>query len=446
MDANPAIEGPPTGKTAAEPTAPEPQPPGYRTEGTEASVNGLARGFYEAAGVGPERLRLGLRELPPSVDERRAVALLCYEGPESLVGAHVARLAAAFARRGCAVHLLTRQPFPEQEGVTVHAVGGDGPDVLAGVDDYTPRACAAYRRQFPPGGRRPLLVAHEWSTAAAAAALKRDAGDEALLSLHSLERQRSSVDNELSRRIDERELAAVREARAVLLHNAEAGEVLKYWAPGCLARIARAREQFPVHKFTGVTDAGAIKARYQVGPTDPMIVFLGDFDERHGPDVLMKSAPAILKNHPQTHFVFVGDGALQWPLRVYARYLLLEHRVRLPGSVEGQAAYELIQAADVVVAPSRVHTEWWPFQAAWAARRPVVATHAFKGAPLEHERDCVLVYPHESSVVWGVERLLYDPGLRERLTQRGFEKLGERFGWNGLAEQIEELMGVRKPA
>jgi glycosyltransferase involved in cell wall biosynthesis len=442
MHSDPAVE-PQRAPEQSDPAGPEPRPTtpaGYSTNG-EPTAGERARVFHGAV-PGAE---LGLKELPRLTDARPALALFCYEGPETAVGSCVARLAAALARRGRSVRLFTRQEFPAAEGVSAHAVGGGAGELLAGVEEYTRRACAAFLQQFPARSARPALLAFEWSATPAAAALKQHTGGELLLSLHSLERQRSaSLESDLSRRIDELELAGVREARLVLLHNDEAGELLKFWAPDCAERTARAREPFPLHKFTGVTDPGVVKARFQIGPVDPLILYLGDLDERHGPDLLMKSAPAILKNHRQAHFAFVGDGSLLWPLRVYARYLLLEHRVRLIGHLEGPALYELIQAADIVVAPSREHTEWWPFQAAWAARRPVVASHALAGSLMEHERDCVRVYPHESSVVWGVERLLYDAGLRERVARAGYEKLEKRFGWNSLAEQIEELMGVRQ--
>jgi glycogen(starch) synthase len=171
-----------------------------------------------------------------------------------------------------------------------------------------------------------------------------------------------------------------------------------------------------------------------------MIVFVGDLEERYGPDLLVKAMPAILKNHKQARLVVVGDGGLQWPLRVYARYLLLEHAVRLPGHVAGQALNELVQAADVVVAPSRGSTPWWPIQAAWAAQRPVVATHQAAPGLVEHLVDSVLFYPSENSCVWGIERVLFDAGLRQTLAERGSEKLDERFGWGNVATQVVELM------
>jgi glycosyltransferase involved in cell wall biosynthesis len=263
-----------------------------------------------------------------------------------------------------------------------------------------------------------------------------------ILSLHSLERQRSDLSSELSRQIEGIELRGLREARRVLVHQAGTAEVVKFWVPECADRVVCAREMFPAENFRKPIDPGAVKARYQVGPVDPLILYVGDLDERYGPDLLVKAMPAVLKNHKQARLVVAGDGTLFWPLRVYARYLLLEHAVRLPGSIEGQALAELVQAADLVVVPSREPTPWWPILAAWAAGRPVVATHQAAPGLLEHGQDGVLVYPSENSCVWGVERLLCDPELGRAVAVRGGHKLGERFGWNLLAEQVQELMAV----
>src|SRR5262249_11861190 len=160
-------------------------------------------------------------------------------------------------------------------------------------------------------------------------------------------------------------------------------------------RLATARERFAVEQFESSLDPAEVKARYQVGPTDPMLLYVGDLDERYGPDLVLKAMPAVLRHHKQARLVIVGDGPLQWPLRVYTRCLLLEYAVRVVGSVVEQPLRELFAAADLVCVPSRESTPWWPILAGWAARRPVVATHESAKPLTEHEKDSVLVYPSE---------------------------------------------------
>jgi glycosyltransferase involved in cell wall biosynthesis len=389
-----------------------------------------------------EAARAARQEDAPA-DERPALAVFCYAEPDSLIGRHTGQTVAALARRHISVHLFSRFDFTlGVAGVTDYTVGECSGDLLDSVQEFASRSCNAFLERFPAGCPHVTLFGAEWSSWAALSLLRGLKNLPGILSLHSLERQRSDMSGILSKRIEEIELAGLREARAILVHEPAAAEVAKYWVPECEGRITHARPRFPVHQFQRDLDPGTVKARYQVGPVDPTILYVGDLDERYGPDVLLKSMPAVLKNHPQARLVIVGDGPLYWPLRVYARYLLLEPAVRLAGSVEGQDLQELIQAADILAVPSREATPWWPIQAAWAAQHPVVATHAAAPGLVEHEQDAVLFYPSENSCVWGIERVLFDPELGRTLARQGHAKLEERFGWNTLAEQVEGLMGV----
>lgn len=393
----------------------------------------------------PSRHRNGKGGPHPS---RLVLALFCYENPDSPVGQHIAQVAVGLARRQVDVHLFTRRPFEIAiPGIYDHAVGepADG-TILEQVDEFTGRACAAFLGHFPEPTPQLALLGCEWSAVPALELLRADRKSDFLLSLSSLERQRSDLTSDISKRIEEIENKGLCLAGTVLAQLPAVAELARQLLPECSGRLTLARQPFPVQQFDSKLDPGVVKARFQIGPVDPTVLYIGDMDERHGPDVLMKSVPALLRNHRQLRFVFVGDGAQWWPLRVHSRYLLLEHAVRLVGHMEGPSLQELIQAADVVVVPSREQTEWWPIQAAWAARRPVVATHQVGSALIEHERDGVLIYPHESSCVWGVERLLFDGDLMNRAASRGHEKLEERFGWNSVAQQIEELLGVPQNA
>ncbi|HVS34172.1 MAG TPA: glycosyltransferase family 4 protein [Gemmataceae bacterium] len=382
----------------------------------------------------------------PPPDERHALALFCFDSPDGFVGGQVRRLLPALARRGTPVHVFAQHDFDECDDVTVHTLGMcDGAGLPEQVEEFTHRAANAFLRCFPTDGPPVTLLGFEWPTAPALSLLHGVRHLPAVQSFHSLERQRSDLTGELARKIDEIERQALRESRAVLFHDAASAEIAKYWVPEVGNRAVAARPPFPVWRFETGLDPASVKARFQVGPVDPTIVCVGDLSDPYGQDLVVKAMPGILKNHQQARLIVVGDGSIYWPLRVYTRYLLLEHAVRLPGHMEGQALAELTAAADMIVVPSRQQTPWWPILAGWAAGRPVVATHNAAPGLLEHEQDAVLCYPSENSLVWGVERVLYDAELRKNLAERGRAKLEERFGWNILAEQVQEIMGVTKP-
>jgi glycosyltransferase involved in cell wall biosynthesis len=386
-----------------------------------------------------------LQLVPPRTSKEvgPVLAMFCFEEPASSVGRFVYRLAAALAARDTNVHVFCRKAFPQDAGVTVHVLGElvEG-ELLDQVQEFTRRACNAFLREFPNGQAGVTVMGFEWSSVQALSILRGIKDLDMLLSFHSLERQRSDLTSEISQKIEEIELSGLREAKIVLVQETATAAIAKACVPECADRIVPFLEMFPVEPFSAELDPGEVKARYQVGPIDPTILFIGDLSDRYGPDLLIKAMPAILKNHPQARLVIVGEGDLYWPLRVYTRYLLLEHAVRLVGHVSGQALAELVQAADIVAVPSRDATPWWQIQAAWAAGRPVAATHAAAPGLVEHEQDAVLFYPSENSIVWGVERILYAPELAVKMAENGRKKLDERFGWNALATQVESLMGV----
>jgi glycosyltransferase involved in cell wall biosynthesis len=373
-----------------------------------------------------------------------ALAVFCYEDPDSFVGRYVSWVAGLVAARGTPVHVFGRRPFAEgAPGVHNHAVGDCVcDDLLGSVREFTRRNCDAFRRAFPLGAAGVTLLAHDWSAVPAALTLKATHGLEVLVEYHSLEWQRTDVVGETARQIAEIELSGLREARTILVHQASTRDCALRVLPECAGRLEDVRIPFPVHLFRNDLDPGAVKARFQVGPIDPMIVYVGDLAEGYGADLPVKAMPAILKNHTQARLVIVGQGLEYWPMRVYSRYLLLDHAIRFAGDLQGPPLFELIQAADIVAVPSRGPTPWWPILAAWAARRPVVASHEAAVPLLEHDHDSVLVYPNEGSLVWGIERLLFDLDLGRTLARRGQEKLLERFGENVIAEQIAGLMQV----
>lgn len=438
----------PSPRSAREPSV-TPKESAARETGAPRPANG--NGAYLSAPAAASLLApnpLGALPERPAREQAASLALFCFEPPESPLGQYVTKLALAAVARKTPVRLFSRYDFPlERSGIRLHDVGAslDG-TLLDQVNEYTSRACNAFLQEFPVGSGPVTVLGAEWSTIPTLALLQGTRNCATILSLHSLERQRSDMKSELSQQIEQIELSGLRQARTILIQEPAVGELAKTHAPECASRLVLAQRAFPVANFQTGIDAGAVKARYQIGPIDPTILFIGDHDDRHGPDILMKSMPAILKDTKQARAIFVGDGSLFWPCRVFARYLLIEPSVRLVGHVEGKDLAELVQAADIIVAPSREPTEWWPLQAAWAASKPVVTTHSMAPAlGLVHEENSILTYPHESSCVWGVNHLMHNWDLAAKIGAAGAQRVDDRFGWSSVAAQIEQLMAVAQP-
>jgi glycosyltransferase involved in cell wall biosynthesis len=189
----------------------------------------------------------------------------------------------------------------------------------------------------------------------------------------------------------------------------------------------RVRRRFPYHEFASTLDPAVVKARHLVGPVDPTILFVGDLDERHGPDLLVRAMPLLLKKHPQARLVIVGDGPLVWPLRVMSRYMLLDYAVRIAGHVGGAAIRELVAAADVMAVPSRSPTEDWQILSGWSARRPVVATPAVSNGLCANGENSLVVDCAPAALGAALDRLLSDASFGRQIGDRGYRKLIDEF-------------------
>ena len=375
--------------------------------------------------------------------------MFCYEEPDSVVGRFVEESARALAKRQIPVHIFSPRAFeldtPEIHSHPVGACQRDG--LIEGVHEFTRRACNSFLRKFHDTPDGITVMGHEWSAFAAVSLLHGIKNIQMTVSLHSMERQRGGgVESGVAKWIEETELAGLREARSIIVHNPGTAEVIRDCVPECADRIVNAGAEIPMAGFRFDADPGEVKQRFTVGPVDPTILYIGDLDERYGPNLLMKAMPAILKEHEQARCVIVGDGELLWPLRVFSRYLLLDHAVRMTGHLADRDLYDLIHAADVIVVPSIDATPWWPIEAAWVASRPVVATREAAPELLEHEQNCLLVEPNEHDLAAGINRVLSNPLLAQAIAREGHIKLDERYGENKVIAQIEAAIGVQIPA
>lgn len=381
---------------------------------------------------------------PSPIGNRRIHAMFCFESPNSTVGRSVAMLAKAIAKVETPVHIFSREPFDlSVPGLYMHAIGGDSEDsVFSQVQNFTRQACNAFLREFHDGSQV-TTVAFEWSAIPAASLLRAIKNVGFVLSLHSMERQRSNLSDGISRYIEETELAGLREARLVLFHNDATADIARRCVPDCIERIEMMDTMTGLQDFHFLLDPGEIKGRFQVGPTDPTIVFVGDLSEGYGPDLLMKAMPHILQKSKQARCIFIGDGQLIWPLRIQSRYMLLDYAVRLAGHLEGQALRELIYAADIIVVPSRTATPWWPIEAAWAANRPVIVTTEAAPALVRADVDAAVVTPDEAGIAEGIDHILQDPDYARIIANGGRARLEERYSVSKVIARIQEAMQIQ---
>ena len=371
--------------------------------------------------------------------------MICFEQPASDVGKFAASCARLFAAGGHQVIAFVRHALNVSgPGILQQELNSPGePDIIDAVRAFTLLAIPAFNASIPADQTDVILVGCEWSSIPALQVIGAFRGLPMLLCLQTLERQRSDMSSDQSKQIEGFEIQGIHQAGMVLLRGAKtvaAAREIAAHAKGIESKLHVLAEPFPIIEFQKPLDAGAVKAKYLIGPVDPTFLFVGPLNEDHGPDLLMKAIPEILKTHKQARFIFVGDGPLFWMLRIYSRYLSLDHAVRIAGHLEGESLHELMQAADVVVLPARKSVGTWPILAAWAAGKVVIASHESAGELVAHEENGLLIYPMPDSCAWGACRILDDTSLWSKLVENGKSKINSEFGEQSLSAQLQKAL------
>jgi D-inositol-3-phosphate glycosyltransferase len=113
----------------------------------------------------------------------------------------------------------------------------------------------------------------------------------------------------------------------------------------------------------------------------PRVTFVGRLEPRKGPELVIRAAPAVLREIPDAKFVFVGRDACSpglpsssAGLRREAERLGVEGSIELTGQMAPAAVIDQLRAATVGVFPSRWESFGNVVAEASAVGRPVVAS------------------------------------------------------------------------
>ena len=378
------------------------------------------------------------------------IALLTWESLHTVavggVAPHVTELAAGLERRGHEVHVYSRtgdgqMPYEIIDGVHIHRVPIQlDPDFITECSNMCNSFCwfLSESEQFQ-GAKFDICHGHDWLAAKAVVQCKK-MGRRTVATIHSTEYGRCgnvnySGQSERIRRLEE-EVAMVAD-RLVSVSGVICDEV-KQQFPINPDKLRMVYNGIHVEPYLGTVDAGAVKARYNIGPMDPVVLFVGRLATQKGPDLLLDALPLVLAQRSDVKFAFVGDGYMRADLERRVQELGVASAVRFLGSMSGRPLVELFKSTDCVCIPSRSGPLGIVVLEAWASGKPVVATSS--GGPREfvdHGVDGFHVQPQPNAISWGILEIFSDFDKARAMGSRGRHKAEERFNWNRIAEETE---------
>lgn len=380
---------------------------------------------------------------------RRRVLMLAWEFPPRTVGGlarAVYDLSRALAQEGAEVHVVTchgDETLEREvvEGVCVHRVTApvheDGGDFALWATVLNVRLAAMANRVLSAYGPFDVIHAHDWLVADSALMLSEMSGCPLVSTIHATEYGRHhGLHNDLQRKIAGIEQELAQRSREVIVCSeymrAEMRfiyqvppEKLRVLPNGVdLAEVTRGTQQaLGLPRQRRGKDAGAT------------VFYVGRLVREKGVQVLLDSAPAVLRVFPDTVFQIAGKGPMLEALQRQAAELGIGHAVQFLGFVDDERRNQLIEQADAAVFPSLYEPFGIVALEAMGIGTPTVVSQTGGLAEIvEHEVDGWLVEPGDSAQLAAtLLQILSDPERAREASARGREKTITRYGWGSIA-------------
>ncbi|HET8846261.1 MAG TPA: glycosyltransferase family 4 protein, partial [Ktedonobacteraceae bacterium] len=167
------------------------------------------------------------------------------------------------------------------------------------------------------------------------------------------------------------------------------------------------------------------------------ILFLSRFEKRKGAKYLLRAIPTIREQHPNTRFIFVGEGRLRagfqrfverknWQDVVFTGYIPEEDKARY------------LASADIFCAPAiGGESLGIVLLEAMAAGKPIVASNisGYRTVITDGVEGLLTPPRHSSELASAISQLLEEETLRQRLGKAGQQKARE-YAWPHVAAQV----------
>lgn len=188
-------------------------------------------------------------------------------------------------------------------------------------------------------------------------------------------------------------------------------------------------------------DKAEAKRGLRRDPARQLVLFCGNLREVKGADLLGLAVPQLCAARPELDFALVGGGELEAQLRRALAPLMAAGRVLMPGALPQAAVVPYMQAADLLVVPSRSEARGNVVLEAMACETPVAGARV-GGIPelVSDERGALFDSGSADAIVQALSALFSDPTRLRELGRRArrFVLEGEH-SWQRHARRTFEL-------
>lgn len=382
---------------------------------------------------------------------------------------YVIRLAECLARLGYKVDIFTRrfEGQPEIERINdrtrIVRIPAGGPDLIRKewlhevVPEWVTNAAAWIARHEL---RYAFIDSHYWDAGLAAGALAPKLGIPHLHTPHSIgswkrdnmDGEAAELENDYNFAIRIREERTVyEEADAVIATTPQQRDVLigdEYGVEP--AKIAMIPPGYDDTRFFPVSPATRQAIKHDIGVDGPLVLALGRVAANKGYDLLLRAMPTVLERVPEARLLLAigstsptpGEATQVAEFQALAEELGIADRVRFDDFVPEDRLADTYRAADVFALSSRYEPFGMTAVEAMACGTPaVVTTQGGLWQMVAWGTEAIYADPNDAGAFGhAIATVLQYPRVARQLSRMGSQRARSTFTWNGIAQQLINVL------
>jgi len=296
--------------------------------------------------------------------------------------------------------------------------------------------------------RYDVVVAHDWLSAIAGIAIKRELGLPLVFHVHSTEKGRTLGNgSDVVSNVEHR--GGQTADMVITVSYAMKDEMIGLGFPK--EKIQVCYNGVDPEKYSrqqvSEEEVRRIRQGYGVGDNDLMALFVGRLVWVKGVDRLIRSLPYVLQKVPNVKLVIVGLGEMREYLETLVQTLKLQDIVKFRFEfVSEEERIAHYAACDVAAFPSLYEPFGIVALEAMSMEKPVVVG----GAGVSGMRESVVasgpdqcgfhVNPEDpTDIAWGIVNAVQDPQRKEWLGKNGRKLVLQKFSWDAVAKKTIQL-------
>jgi len=189
-----------------------------------------------------------------------------------------------------------------------------------------------------------------------------------------------------------------------------------------------------------------LAAKYDIGPDDQILIFVGGLDEQHyfkGVEVLLLSLQKLKDQHGHLKLLIIGDGGWREKYQQQARDLGIADRVIFAGWVVNEQLPAYYRLANIFILPSTAGTESFGIVIAEAQAcgvPAIVSNWPGSRQTIEPEVTGLLVDPGSvADLTAKINSLLSDNLRLQKMAEQSRQRVVANYDWRVVADKIDKL-------